>query len=76
MNYETSLLLHLEKMRDMVNKYVISDIVDRLEIVNSGIRRTKEHEIVTRRLIKTFAVTANKRKLAQNYLTYPYGYKL
>ena len=60
----------------MVKKYVIRDIVDRLEIVSSGIRRTKEHDIVTRRLTKTFDVTANKRKLAQNYLTYPYGYIL
>ena len=74
LNYETGLILNMKAMRDMVMLYAIEGITDRLELTGRGIRRTKEHEIVTRTIKKTITVTANKRKLCENFLTFPYGY--
>ena len=65
----------MERMKQMVFEYESDGTTDRIEIDSRGIRRTKEHDIVTRTVKKTFAVTANKRKLGENFVTFPYGYQ-
>ena len=75
LDYQTGQILNMEKMKQMVFKYVEEGAVDRLEIESQGIRRTKAHDVVTLTVKKTFGVTANKRKFLDNsYMTYPYGY--
>jgi hypothetical protein len=64
----------MEKMVAMVMAYVDDGAIHKLEIDSSGIRRTKDHHLVTRMLKKTLRVTANKRRLGDRYMTYPYGY--
>ena len=70
---ETSDILHLTQMKNMVIDFAFGDVIEKLELKTEGIRRTKEHEIVTRQLVKSFNVTADKRWLGSNFELFPYG---
>ena len=71
---ETSDILHLTQMKNMVIDFAFGDVIEKLELKTEGIRRTKEHEIVTRQLVKSFNVTADKRWLGSNFELFPYGW--
>ena len=63
-------------MKKMVNRYCLDNIREVISLNSEGIRRTKEHDIVTQQLVKSFAVTADKRNLYADYGMFPYGYDL
>ena len=74
LNYETGLILTMDTMKKMVSRFVCEGLCDTLTVESMGIRRTKEHNVVTRSVKKSFGVTANKRDLRGDYMTFPYGY--
>ena len=61
-------------MKKMVYRYAIDNKQDVVKVESEGIRRTKDHQLVTLSLSKSFAVTADKRDLHADFITYPYCY--
>jgi hypothetical protein len=74
LDYQTGLIMSMTKMKELVFKYAQDGVSERIELESRGIRRTKDHEIVTRQITKGFGVTANKRQLRSDFMTLPYGY--
>lgn len=75
-DYETGKCIYLDKMIGMVKKkcnYGESEVVT---VHGTGIRRTKEHQLTTRPVTKTFQMTANKQKVIPGtYEMRPFGYQ-
>lgn len=71
LNYKTSQKINFENLKKMV----LSDKNPILQIQQTGIRRTKDKQVVTIKNIKQFKITGPKRKYEGEYDTLPYGYK-
>ena len=70
LDYATGQLISMNKMIDMAKNKCASVVT-----TGRGIRRTKDHQLVTRTVTKTIRNTANKRKCIPNtYITCPFGY--
>ena len=64
----------METMKRMVFEYEATGNTEGIELAGMGIRRTKDHEVITRNETKTFRVTADKRVLYENFIMFPYGF--
>jgi G:T-mismatch repair DNA endonuclease (very short patch repair protein) len=70
LNYEASKLVNFDTIKQMV--LTKSDPVP---IVSTNIRRTKEHEVVTRTETKLYRPNSTKRKFSPDGSSEPFGYK-
>ena len=76
LNFSSSQLLSYDRMKKMVLKSLEGDI-EILEIPDRAIRRLKNSLIVTMSVPKKFSVTEDKRMLpSEDFIMYPYGYKV
>ena len=67
--------INFDKMKEMVFEFQARGEAERIEIKGTGIRRTKDHQVVTKNESKTFGVTITKRVLIdEGFVTQPYGY--
>jgi hypothetical protein len=69
LNYQTSLLINFEKIKDMI----LQDS-DPVYVVTQNIRRTTDHQLVTRKETKKYKPNSTKRRF-ENYDSVPYGFK-
>ena len=75
LNCETEKKIDMPKMVEMVKQKCDKGVIKDVTITNMGIRRTKEHQLVTQTVKKTFQVTADKRKIVPGtYETRPFGF--
>lgn len=73
LNYRSSQALNLESMKDMVlnNQDLVIEVVEPLKI-----NRCKKRKVIfNKTMSKKYGFVYNKRKIGQNYVTYPYGFK-
>lgn len=70
LNYAASQLINFERIKEMV--LTPSEPV---YITSNHIRRTKEHEVVTRSETKIYRPNSTKRKFSEDHSSVPYGYK-
>ena len=64
-------------MKQMVFEYEATGNTEGIELAGMGIRRTKDHQIVTKNVPKTLNFTANKSVFDRNSIHFglnPYGF--
>lgn len=70
LNYAASQLINFDSIKEMV-----LTPSEPIYITSKNIRRTKEHEVVTRAETKIYRPNSTKRKFADDYSSVPFGYK-
>lgn len=70
LNYSASRIINFDSIKDMILKDS-----EPVYIVSKNIRRTKEHEVVTKTETKIYKPHSTKRKFFDDYTSVPYGYK-
>jgi hypothetical protein len=70
LNYEASKSINFNSIRDMV-----LEKIDPIPIVSRNIRRTKEHEVITREETKLYKPNSMKRKFLDGGISVPFGFK-
>lgn len=61
-------------MKQMVFEFDATGNTEKIEILGRGIRRTKDHQIVTKVELKSFGVTITKSvPVGQNFELEPFG---
>lgn len=70
LNYAASQLINFDCIRQMV-----LTSAEPIYITSNNIRRTKEHEVVTRTETKMYKPNSTKRKFNDDHSSVPYGYK-
>lgn len=82
LNYETGQSINMTKMIEFVMKrcngeYTGEEEEDVVTVINRGIRKTKDHQLVTQTVQKTFQLIVDKRKIVPgSYNTCPFGYQI
>ena len=76
-SHETSLLVTFDTMIERVD-LGMNGIFDKILIPDRGIRRCRDHTVVTRDTSKQFGFTENKRMMpaSDSYIMYPFGYDI
>ena len=74
LNKEVAEVIHFARMKQMVIEFVVKGSIEKISLKTEGIRRTKDHQVVTRQLTKSFGVTADKRALGRSFNTHPHGW--
>ena len=70
LNYAASKLVNFDTIKKMVLQKS-----DPVPIVSKNIRRTKQHEVITKEEIKLYKPNSTKRKFLSDGSSVPYGYK-
>ncbi len=75
LNSYTCQKINFGVMRQNVRQFMKEKRDERTMLYLRKIRRTAEREIVTRTEQKTYRVIFNKRRVREDYMTFPFGYR-
>jgi hypothetical protein len=70
----TGRIITLDTMERLVDKFVLEGEREKVIVNSTGIRREKNHEVVTVSVPKKFQYTFRKRRVVGNYMTEEFGY--
>lgn len=73
LNHETSQKINFEKMKALITS--TENSTEPVVISSLNIRRTQDHQVVSRYDAKTFKINSKKRVFDEHYSSLPYGYK-
>lgn len=70
LTYDVSKLINFETLKNMVLQNI-----EPVFITTKNFRRTKEHNVITKKEIKIYKTNSTKRKFFEDHTSLPYGYK-
>lgn len=71
LNYNASRIINMETM----TKMILNDDDKSINVVSDNIRRTADHDVITKTETKKYTLRSEKRKMLSNFDSVPYGFK-
>lgn len=74
LNYENSQIVNFDSIKQLITTELPKDNNASIRLEFSSIRRTIQHDVITRKETKTCNVVCEKRRHVTHKLSYPYGF--
>ena len=74
LDHATSKVITFDCMKELVDSFVFGDNSKVVSVSGKGIRRDKDHTVVTLNVPKIFRTTFSKRQMVENYCSVEYGF--